>query len=122
MKTITAICLLLLSFTANAATPLQRELSLNTALKDAAPTTQERTDVVAAFVAQLTDDEIRARYGVERAALTNQQSAAIYLRALGQYVKATSVAHRERLLEAEHEAERAAARAAGNAVIVTPED
>lgn len=59
------------------ATYPQRLTSLLTAVLDAAPTAEQETAIKDAYVGALTDDAIRARFGVERSALTNANKAKI---------------------------------------------
>lgn len=59
------------------ATYPQRLTSLLTAVLDATPTAEQETAIKGAYVGALTDDAIRARFGVERAALTNANKAKI---------------------------------------------
>lgn len=121
MRTVLFLALCLFAGLVSAATLLQRELSISTALIDATPTTEQRAAIVGAFVAQLTDDQIRARYGVERAALTNSQMADIYVRAMRLYVRQTVADHALRVANENAAAAAAAeAAAAGNGICSGP--
>lgn len=103
------------------ATPVQRFTSVLTGLLDAAPTVGQSNSVADTYAGLLTDDEIRARFGVERAALTNGHKATIVLRAITAYVRADMRRHAERVETVNAQAAiQAAAQAAGNVLPDAP--
>lgn len=64
------------------ATYAQRFNSLLTAVLDAAPAAEQSAAIADAYVGLLSDDVIRARFGVERAALTAGNKARIVITTL----------------------------------------
>lgn len=103
------------------ATPVQRFTSVLTGLLDSAPTVGQSNSVADTYAGMLTDDEIRARFGVERAALTNAHKATIVLRAITAYVRADMRRHAERVETVNAQAAiQAAAQAAGNVLPDAP--
>ena len=77
------------------ATAVQRFNSVLTGLLDVAPTVSQSNKVADTYIELLTDDQIRAAFGVERAALTNAHRAAIVLRAITAYIRADMRRHAE---------------------------
>lgn len=94
------------------ATYPQRLTSLLTAVLDAAPTAEQEAAIKDAYVGVLTDDAIRARFGAERAALTNANKAKIVVTDVRSEIRRTLREHARSVAE---EAARGSVQQAENA-------